>query len=126
MLEADVGDIVVDTSTTLSVASVPSTGLDWAALAAAASSADGSSISDGTLGSPRSSTSTRARRPSFGAHRRRRGRQDTGKVTLLRHLSRRLRHVLNPLLVEGQQHGGVAAGVSQTLYGRWSRRRWQP
>ncbi len=43
--------------------------------------------------------------------------QDTGKVTLLRHIAvDDCGTVLNPLLVEGQQHGGVAAGISQTLY----------
>jgi aerobic carbon-monoxide dehydrogenase large subunit len=43
--------------------------------------------------------------------------QDTGKVTLLRHIAvDDCGTVLNPLLVEGQQHGGVAAGISQALY----------
>jgi carbon-monoxide dehydrogenase large subunit len=43
--------------------------------------------------------------------------RDTGKVTLLRHIAvDDCGTVLNPLLVEGQQHGGVAAGVSQALY----------
>ncbi|MGZ4771260.1 MAG: xanthine dehydrogenase family protein molybdopterin-binding subunit, partial [Ilumatobacteraceae bacterium] len=43
--------------------------------------------------------------------------QDTGKVTLLRHIAvDDCGTVLNPLLVEGQQHGGVAAGISQTMY----------
>ena len=43
--------------------------------------------------------------------------RDTGPVTLLRHIAvDDCGTVLNPLLVEGQQHGGVAAGVSQALY----------
>ena len=43
--------------------------------------------------------------------------QDTGQVTLLRHIAvDDCGTVLNPLLVEGQQHGGVAAGISQALY----------
>ncbi|MEY2444245.1 MAG: aerobic carbon-monoxide dehydrogenase large subunit, partial [Ilumatobacteraceae bacterium] len=52
LLEADINDIVVDTTTgTVGVAGVPTKGLDWSALATAAS-ADGDSIdhSDGTMG----------------------------------------------------------------------------
>ncbi|MEO7369856.1 MAG: molybdopterin cofactor-binding domain-containing protein, partial [Ilumatobacteraceae bacterium] len=121
MLEADVSDIVVDTATgTLSVAGVPSTGLDWAALAVAAATANGIiDHSDGTLelAAQLDFDQGEATFP-FGAHiavveid------QDTGKVTLLRHIAvDDCGIVLNPLLVEGQQHGGVAAGISQTLY----------
>jgi carbon-monoxide dehydrogenase large subunit len=121
MLEADVGDIVVDTSTgTLSVAGVPSTGLDWAALASAASAADGViDHSDGTLGLAAQLDFHQGEATfPFGAHIAVvEVDQDTGKVTLLRHIAvDDCGTVLNPLLVEGQQHGGVAAGVSQTLY----------
>jgi carbon-monoxide dehydrogenase large subunit len=43
--------------------------------------------------------------------------RDTGRVRLRRHVAvDDCGTVLNPLLVEGQQHGGVAAGVSQALY----------
>ena len=121
LLEADVGDIVVDTTTgTLSVAGVPSTGLDWAALATAAATADGViDHSDGTLALAAQLDFDQGEATfPFGAHiavvevdR------DTGKVTLLRHIAvDDCGTVLNPLLVEGQQHGGVAAGISQTLY----------
>ena len=121
MLEADVGDIVVDTATgTLGVAGVPSTGLDWAALATAAATADGViDHSDGTLALAAQLDFDQGEATfPFGAHiavvdvd------QDTGKVTLLRHIAvDDCGTVLNPLLVEGQQHGGVAAGISQTLY----------
>ncbi len=121
MLEADVGDIVVDTSTgTLSVAGVPSTGLDWAALASAASAADGViDHSDGTMGLAAQLDFHQGEATfPFGAHIAVvEVDQDTGKVTLLRHIAvDDCGTVLNPLLVEGQQHGGVAAGVSQTLY----------
>ncbi|HEY0519241.1 MAG TPA: xanthine dehydrogenase family protein molybdopterin-binding subunit [Ilumatobacteraceae bacterium] len=121
MLEADVGDIVVDTASgTLSVAGVPSTGLDWAALATAANAADGVvDHSDGTLGLAAQLDFHQGEATfPFGAHIAVvEVDQDTGKVTLLRHIAvDDCGTVLNPLLVEGQQHGGVAAGVSQALY----------
>ncbi|MEP7201016.1 MAG: xanthine dehydrogenase family protein molybdopterin-binding subunit [Ilumatobacteraceae bacterium] len=121
MLEADVGDIVVDTTTgTLGVAGVPTTGLDWAALATAAATADGViDHSDGTLGLAAQLDFDQGEATfPFGAHIAVvEVDQDTGKVTLLRHIAvDDCGTVLNPLLVEGQQHGGVAAGISQTLY----------
>jgi carbon-monoxide dehydrogenase large subunit len=121
MLEADIGDIVVDTATgTLGVAGVPTTGLDWAALAAAAETADGViDHADGTLGLAAQLDFHQGEATfPFGAHIAVvEVDQDTGKVTLLRHIAvDDCGTVLNPLLVEGQQHGGVAAGISQTLY----------
>ena len=121
LLEADPGDIVVDTvSGTLAVAGVPSSSLDWAALAAAAEHDPGSvDHEDGTLGLAAQLDFDQGDATfPFGAHiavvevdR------DTGKVVLLRHIAvDDCGTVLNPLLVEGQQHGGVAAGVSQALY----------
>ena len=122
LLEADVGDIVVDTATgTLGVAGVPSTALDWAALASAAASTDGAIVdhSDGTIGLA-AQLDFHQGDPTFpfGAHIAVvEVDQDTGKVTLLRHIAvDDCGIVLNPLLVEGQQHGGAAAGISQTLY----------
>ncbi|MBW0118523.1 xanthine dehydrogenase family protein molybdopterin-binding subunit, partial [Pseudonocardia abyssalis] len=42
---------------------------------------------------------------------------DTGKVTPLRHVAvDDCGRILNPLLVTGQQHGGLAQGVAQALY----------
>jgi aerobic carbon-monoxide dehydrogenase large subunit len=122
LLEADVGDIVVDTSTgTVGVAGVPTTGLDWAALAAAATKADDDVVdhSDGTIGLAAQLDFNQGEASfPFGAHIAVvEVDQDTGKVELLRHIAvDDCGTVLNPLLVEGQQHGGVAAGVSQTLY----------
>ena len=121
MLEADVGDIVVDVeSGTVGVAGVPTTGLDWAALAIAAATTDGViDHADGTQGLA-AQLDFQQGDPTFpfGAHIAVvEVDQDTGKVTLLRHIAvDDCGTVLNPLLVEGQQHGGVAAGVSQTLY----------
>ena len=42
---------------------------------------------------------------------------ETGRVELLRHIAvDDCGTVLNPLIVEGQQHGGIASGVGQALY----------
>src|SRR5947209_5248746 len=42
---------------------------------------------------------------------------DTGRVELLRHVAvDDCGRILNPLLVRGQQHGGIAQGVAQALY----------
>jgi carbon-monoxide dehydrogenase large subunit len=122
LLEADVADVVVDTAAgTVGVAGVPASALDWAALAAAAAGAPEGVVdhADGTvgLGAQLDFDQDGATFP-FGAHiavvevdR------DTGHVELLRHVAvDDCGTVLNPLLVEGQQHGGVAAGVSQALY----------
>lgn len=122
LLEADVDDIVVDTvAGTVGVAGVPSSALDWSALAtAAATTAKGVvDSSDGTdgLAAQLDFNQDGATFP-FGAHIAVvEVDQDTGKVTQLRHIAvDDCGTVLNPLLVEGQQHGGVAAGISQALY----------
>jgi carbon-monoxide dehydrogenase large subunit len=42
---------------------------------------------------------------------------ETGQVTLLRHIAvDDCGRILNPLLVAGQQHGGIAQGAAQALY----------
>jgi carbon-monoxide dehydrogenase large subunit len=42
---------------------------------------------------------------------------ETGKVTLLRHISvDDAGRILNPLVAEGQVHGGIAQGVAQALF----------
>jgi carbon-monoxide dehydrogenase large subunit len=121
MLEADVADIVVDViAGTVGVAGVPTTAIDWATLAAAADAKpDLVDHVDGTLGLAAQLDFDQGDATfPFGAHiavvevdR------DTGAVTLLRHIAvDDCGTVLNPLLVEGQQHGGVAAGVSQALF----------
>jgi carbon-monoxide dehydrogenase large subunit len=122
LLEANVEDIVVDTASgTVGVAGVPASALDWSTLAAAAHNAPPDVVdgADGTLGLAAQLDFDQGDATfPFGAHiavvevdR------DTGRVTLLRHIAvDDCGTVLNPLLVEGQQHGGVAAGVSQALY----------
>jgi carbon-monoxide dehydrogenase large subunit len=99
---------------------VPARSLDWAGLAqAAADQPDAVDHDDGTLGLAAQLDFVQAGATfPFGAHiavvevdR------ETGKVTLLRHVAvDDCGTVVNPVLVEGQQHGGVAAGVSQALY----------
>ena len=43
--------------------------------------------------------------------------RDTGKVTLLRYLAvDDVGHVINPMIVEGMVHGGIAQGVAQALW----------
>ncbi|GAY07740.1 xanthine dehydrogenase family protein molybdopterin-binding subunit [Pseudonocardia sp. N23] len=42
---------------------------------------------------------------------------DTGRVTMRRHIAvDDCGRILNPMLVEGQQHGGLAQGIAQALY----------
>ena len=121
LLEADPGDIVVDTTTgTVGVAGVPASALDWAALATAAEQQpDAVDHEDGTSGLAAQLDFDQAGATfPFGAHlavvevdR------ETGKVTLLRHVAvDDCGTVLNPLLVQGQQHGGIASGASQALF----------
>ncbi len=121
LLEADPADVVVDTDAgTIGVAGVPASALTWGELAAAAADDhDTVDHADGTLGLAAQLDFDQGEATfPFGAHisvvevdR------DTGRVTLLRHIAvDDCGTVLNPLLVEGQQHGGVAAGISQTMY----------
>ena len=105
---------------TVGVAGVPASALDWGALAAAAEAdVDAVDHEDGTRGLAAQLDFDQGNATfPFGAHiavvevdR------DTGKVTLVRHIAvDDCGTVLNPLLVEGQQHGGAAAGISQALY----------
>jgi carbon-monoxide dehydrogenase large subunit len=110
LLEADPADIVVDaTQGTLGVAGVPARSLTWAEVAAASG--------DEPLGAAFDFAQQGATFP-FGAHiavvevdR------ETGATTLLRIVAvDDCGTVLNPVLVEGQQHGGIAAGVGQALF----------
>ena len=121
LLEADVADIVVNISAgTVGVNGVPTTALSWATLAQRATD-DPHLVDhdDGTIGLAAQLDFHQGDATfPFGAHiavvevdR------DTGGVTLLRHVAvDDCGVVLNPLLVEGQQHGGVAAGAGQALY----------
>ncbi|MFK8026036.1 MAG: xanthine dehydrogenase family protein molybdopterin-binding subunit [Ilumatobacter sp.] len=112
LLEAAVDDIVVDTAAgTIGVAGVPAQALSWGEVAKQAE-ADGSPL-QGEFDFVQEGATF-----PFGAHisvvevdR------DTGDVKVLRHVAvDDCGTVLNPLLVEGQQHGGIAAGLGQALW----------
>jgi carbon-monoxide dehydrogenase large subunit len=112
LLEADVADIVVDTNHgTVGVAGVPAQALTWADLA-------GRAADEGTALTGEFDFHQEGATFPFGAHIAVvEVDTDTGKVRLVRHVAvDDCGTVLNPLLVEGQQHGGIAAGVGQALY----------
>ena len=112
LLEADVADIVVDTANgTIGVAGVPAQAIGWGELAARA--ADEGEQLDGEFDFHQDGATF-----PFGAHIAVvEVDAETGKVRLLRHVAvDDCGTVLAPLLVEGQQHGGIAAGVGQALF----------
>ena len=110
-LEADPADIVVTDDGRLAVAGVPAAAIEWAELAARAESS-GTDLA--------AAVDFRQDRPTFpfGAHvavvevdR------DTGLVRPLRHVAvDDCGRILNPLIVTGQQHGGIAQGMAQALW----------
>ena len=112
LLEADAADIVVDTAAgTIGVAGVPAQALTWGDLATRAAGV-GEQL-DGEFDFHQDGATF-----PFGAHVAVvEVDADTGKVRLLRHVAvDDCGTVLAPLLVEGQQHGGIAAGVGQALF----------
>ncbi len=113
LLEADVADIVVDVEAgTVGVAGVPASALGWGALAARSASDLGQPLSGEFLFQQAGATFP------FGAHIAVvEVDLDTGRSRLVRHVAvDDCGTVLNPLLVEGQQHGGIAAGIGQALF----------
>lgn len=112
LLEANVDDIVLDTEAgAFSVTGTPAITVGWDRVATAARERDGSNLSALVDFEPGGPTFP------FGVHlsvveidR------DTGDVTILRHVScDDAGTMVNPLLVEGQVHGGVASGIAQAL-----------
>jgi carbon-monoxide dehydrogenase large subunit len=109
LFEAASSDVVLDTETGLwHIAGDPDKSLTWAQLALAA-----------TGGLIVANVRFTADRPTFPF-----GSQlslvevdtETGKVTLLRHVTADdAGPVLNPVLFEGQRHGGIAQGAAQAL-----------
>ncbi len=121
LLEADPADVVVDIETgTVGVAGVPASALTWAQLAASAAQRPNDvDNADGTNGLAAQLDFQQAGATfPFGAHIAVvEVDSETGRVRPLRHVAvDDCGTVLNPLLVEGQQHGGIASGVSQALY----------
>jgi carbon-monoxide dehydrogenase large subunit len=109
LLEADVDDVVLDKAAgRFHVAGSPTTGRTWAELAQAAGGAALASEQDWTAPGPTF---------PFGAHvvvvevd------TETGHVTVERVVAvDDAGRLLNPLLAEGQVHGGVAQGIAQAL-----------
>ncbi|HEX6421354.1 MAG TPA: xanthine dehydrogenase family protein molybdopterin-binding subunit [Acidimicrobiales bacterium] len=118
LLEASADDIVVAEGG-LSVAGVPASGVSWAGLAAA--SRDPARLPDGVEAGPLRHEGTFDGGNStfpFGAHVAVvEVDTETGGVTLRRHVAvDDCGRILNPLLVRGQQHGGIAQGAAQALY----------
>jgi len=109
LLEASEADLELDVSRgTWQVRGDPDTALSWAAVA-------GQAGPDGLVADvdfkPASPTF------SFGAHVAvAEVDTETGKATLVRHVTvDDAGRVLNPVLAEGQRHGGIAQGVAQAL-----------
>ena len=118
VLEASPDDIVAGDGG-VHVAGVPSKGLSWADLAVA--SRDAARLPDDLEPEPLRHEldfdGTDATFP-FGAHVSVvEVDTETGQVTMLRHIAvDDCGRILNPMLVAGQQHGGIAQGAAQALY----------
>jgi carbon-monoxide dehydrogenase large subunit len=118
ILEASTDDIVVGEGG-LHVAGVPSAVVSWGELAVASREASKlpGDLEPAPLRHELDFDGTDSTYP-FGAHvsvveid------TETGKVTMLRHVAvDDCGRILNPLLVAGQQHGGIAQGAAQALY----------
>jgi carbon-monoxide dehydrogenase large subunit len=93
------------------VSGVPGTALDWASLATAAGERGGALHAQ--LDVPQDGATF-----PFGAHVSViEVDTETGRVVPLRHVAvDDCGRVLNPVIVEGQQHGGIAQGISQALW----------
>jgi len=117
LLEASVDDIETNGSG-LAVAGVPTSALSWAELAAAAN--DESKLPEGMepgLAHEHDFDGQSATYP-FGAHVSVvEVDTETGGVQMMRHIAvDDCGTILNPLLVNGQQHGGIAQGAAQVLF----------
>jgi aerobic carbon-monoxide dehydrogenase large subunit len=121
LLEANVDDVVKGEGT-LHVAGVPSRSLTWAELAAAAN--DPAKLPEGMEPglSHAHDFDGQASTFPFGAHVAVvEVDADTGKVELIRHIAvDDCGKILSPMMVRGQQHGGIAQGAAQALF-EWVR-----
>src|SRR5215472_17056965 len=109
LLEAAEADVVLDTNTgTWHIAGDPDKSLTWAQVAG---HADGGLIVADvrfTQDAPTFPFGTQLSVAEVDT--------ETGKVTLLRHVTADdAGRVLNPILMEGQRHGGIAQGAAQAL-----------
>ena len=111
LLEAAPEDIVVTDDGRLGVAGVPASAIEWSAVAGAAAE-EGDPLLAALDFEQAGATFP------FGAHIAVvEVDTETGRVELLRHVAvDDCGRILNPLIVAGQQHGGIAQGVAQALY----------
>jgi carbon-monoxide dehydrogenase large subunit len=111
LLEASEGDIVLSEDGRLGVAGVPARALSWADLAVAGEKQGTPLVAEQDFTQPGATF-------PFGAHVAVvEVDMDTGLVRPVRHVAvDDCGRVLNPLLVEGQQHGGIAQGIGQALW----------
>jgi carbon-monoxide dehydrogenase large subunit len=118
LLEAPVEDMAVFRGEGLGVAGAPETALAWAELAAAA--ADPSRRPPGMDAGLEAAVDFELERSTFpfGAHLAVcEVDTETGLVRPLRHLAvDDSGRILNPVLAEGQVHGGIAQGIAQALF----------
>ena len=111
MLEADVSDIEFTDTGEFGVRGVPSSALSWQQVAGSAAAA-GEELYAGLDSHQDGATFP------FGAHVSVvEVDTETGWVHPVRHIAvDDCGRILNPLLVQGQQHGGLAQGIAQALY----------
>ncbi len=119
LLEAAAADIVVGDGG-LQVAGVPARLVSWAQLASAAKDPATNAGIEGLENGLRAEIDFDAGSSSFpfGTHVAVvEVDTETGRVELLRHIAvDDCGRIMNPLLVRGQQHGGIAQGIAQALY----------
>jgi carbon-monoxide dehydrogenase large subunit len=118
LLEADPDDITVFEGVGLGVAGVPANAITWQELALAATEADRRPADwEGHLAVELDFNQGESTYP-FGAHLAVvEIDTDTGRVELQRMIAvDDCGRIINPVLVRGQQHGGIAQGVAQALY----------
>jgi carbon-monoxide dehydrogenase large subunit len=118
LLEADAGDIQVVPGEGLGVAGTPASAIPWAELArAAADPARRPEGMDDGLAAENDWETPDATYP-FGTHVAVvEVDVETGATKLVRHITvDDAGRVHNPLLIEGQVHGGIAQGVAQAMY----------
>ena len=117
LLEADPADLV-HAAGGFALAGAPDRRVDWAELAVAASDPSGSPV--GIQAGLRSEGSFREADSTFpfGAHVAVvEVDTQTGEVDLVRHVAvDDCGRILNPLLVQGQVHGGLGQGIAQALF----------
>jgi len=112
-LEASVDDIVIHDGGRLGVAGVPTRALSWTEIAALAEADAGGDPLAAELDFEQDGSTF-----PFGAHVSVvEVDTETGVVRPLRHIAvDDCGRIVNPLLVKGQQHGGIAQGISQALW----------